>query len=388
MGKISPVGLMLKWARESAKISLETASKKINKSTEVIKNWEEEKDFPTYSQLEELSKIYRRPLAIFFFPEPPEELDLYKSFRTLPDFELEKLNTSTIFLIRKAQIMQFNLKELCKEKNPAPRNILKEFLIDIKGNIKEIAQNLRTYLGITLEEQFSWKDSREAFKNWRDILYSFGIFIFKEPFEQGDISGFCLLDEEFPVIYVNNSQSDNRKIFTLFHELGHLITGVSGIDIKNDDFIEVLTKTDWRIEYLCNQLTGSVLVPDIDFDKRFNQQHEVDETFITKLARLYSVSKEVILRKIRDRNRIDENTFNEYLKKWNKQALDYKKKRAETSGGPSYYIKKASYLGEQYIDLVFTRYYREQINIAEAADYLGIKPINFEKFENKILLKA
>lgn len=395
MSKIKVVGLMLRWARESAKISIDTISKKIQKTPEIIKSWEDEKDSPTYAQLEDLARIYKRPLALFFFPEPPEEPDLKKSFRTLPDFELERLETSTLFRIRKAKIMQFNLKELCNEKNPAAHNIVKEFFININDNPQKIAQDLRNYLNIPLEEQISWKNSSKAFKNWRNILYEFGIFIFQESFEQEDISGFCLFDKEFPIIYVNSSQFDNRKIFTLFHELGHLLTGINGIDIKNDEFIEVLSKKDWnwKIEYLCNQLTGSVLVPDKDFDKKLDQRFEINEEFIEELSKLYSVSREVILRKIKDRGKVSEEEFNAYLKRWKQQIAETKRikeekrKKEEKTGGPDYYFTKAAYLGPQYIDLVFNKYYQEQINISDVAEYLNIKVKNVPKFEDKVILK-
>ena len=61
----------LKWARESANISVEEVAYRMKKDTATVEDWETEGgESPTYIQLEKLSyEIYKRPIAIFFFPE-------------------------------------------------------------------------------------------------------------------------------------------------------------------------------------------------------------------------------------------------------------------------------------------------------------------------------
>ena len=76
---------------------------KFKKDVSVIEKWESGEDFPTYSQLEKLAEIYKRPLALFFFPEPPLEAEEKQEFRTLPDFEIENLAADTIYALRQAK---------------------------------------------------------------------------------------------------------------------------------------------------------------------------------------------------------------------------------------------------------------------------------------------
>jgi len=76
---------IIQWARERARYSLESVAVKFKKDVSVIEKWESGEDFPTYSQLEKLAEIYKRPLALFFFPEPPLEAEEKQEFRTLPD---------------------------------------------------------------------------------------------------------------------------------------------------------------------------------------------------------------------------------------------------------------------------------------------------------------
>ena len=55
------------------------------------------------------------------------------------------------------------------------------------------------------------------------------------------IAGFSLYDAEFPVIYVNNSNPNERgRYFTLFHELGHLLYRTSGVDIALKNYRSAL----------------------------------------------------------------------------------------------------------------------------------------------------
>jgi len=55
---------------------------------------------------------------------------------------------------------------------------------------------------------FEWKDVDTALKKWRKAIESKGIYVFKEAFHLDDISGFCIYDYEFPVIYLNNSMPE------------------------------------------------------------------------------------------------------------------------------------------------------------------------------------
>ena len=88
---------ILKWARETARISIEDAAKKVSVSPERLLTWENGNDYPTIRQAKILAKSYRRPLSLFFLPEIP------KDFQPLQDFrrnDSKKLDTASLFIIR------------------------------------------------------------------------------------------------------------------------------------------------------------------------------------------------------------------------------------------------------------------------------------------------
>jgi transcriptional regulator with XRE-family HTH domain len=207
MAKKTPANpCVLKWARESANLTINEVTHKIKKSSDVIEAWENGTDSPTYIQLETLAyRVYKRPIAVFFFPEPPKEDDIRKSFRTMPEFEYKKLPLALIRQIRLANLKQENVYELCNGNNPSGIKLIND-LKNFRGlGLNELSSKIREYLGISLDEQKSWNSADDALKKWRKVFEDMGIFVFKEAFKNDDFSGFCLYDDIFPLIVINNS---------------------------------------------------------------------------------------------------------------------------------------------------------------------------------------
>lgn len=376
---------VLLWARETAGFGIDEVVAKINRkrvTARTVESWEQGIESPTYPQLERLAYgIYKRPLALFFFPEPPQEESPKQSFRTLPEYEILKMPPRLHFLIRQARVMQINLAELHDDVNPSHRQILRDLNFNPDASVGDMSTNVREYLGINLAKQKSWSSTDEAFKTWRNALEEHGVFIFKEAFRNDAFSGFCLYDENFPVIYINNSKPDTRQIFTIFHELTHLLLDTGGIDTRRDDYIESLTGDDRKTEILCNRFAGSFLVPDDDFDKR-TVGITIGETAIQQLANRYHVSREVILRKFFDLGVVDQSYYEEQVEQWAKAEP------LKSGSGGDYYKTKGVYLGEHYLESAFGRYYQNRISVEQLANYLGVKVKNISGMESLFFTKG
>lgn len=361
---------MLRWARETAGLSLEDVAKLLNRkriTVQTIKLWETGSEHPTYLQLERLAyEVYKRPIAVFFFPEPPEEPTPKQSFRTLPMSEIEKMAPRMHYLIRKGRVFQLNLIELYEGKSPVRRRIVKDLGFRPSESIESMVNTTRKYLGITVKNQESWKTSDAAFKHWRSALEGVGVHVFKDAFRVSEFSGFCLYDEVFPLIYVNNSSTDNRQIFTLFHELAHLLFHTGGVDTRLDSYISRLRGDDREIEIKCNAFAGLFLVPRADFLMQISDS-KISETLIEKLARRYLVSREVILTRCREEGLVSQKYYSEMMNTWRMQPIP------DRGGGGNYYRNIGVYLGRQYLELVFGRYHQGRITSTQLADYLGVK---------------
>lgn len=373
---------VLSWARRTVGLDVNDVAKRLKRPATEIEAWESGSESPTYSQLEKLAyQIYKRPLAVFFLPEPPEETPPRKEFRTLPDTDMESLRRDTYLHIRRAHAYQLALRELFDGQNPASQQIWKDISLSLSKDLAAQAQGIREYLGITLETQISWKTDEQALKAWRSSVESCGVFVFKASFKQKDISGFCLVDAIFPLVYLNNGTTKTRQTFSLLHELAHILFSVNGLSKFDTTYIGRLPIRQQEIERFCNAVAAEVLIPERDFADQviklpLNAERTTEEQF-SALAGRYGVSREAILRRLLDRGRVGNGFYEQKAKFWAAQKKD-------TPGG-SWYSNQGTYISSRFAQEVISRHYRAQISLEHAADLLGIKPKNYAGFEERIL---
>lgn len=375
---------ILRWARERAGYTIDEIAEAFKKDPAEIASWEVGESVPTYNQLERLAyTFYKRPIALFFFPAPPDEPSPDEAFRTLPDFEIRKLQPDTRHALREAQAMQIALRELTDGQNPASRRIFDDIELLPTADITHSAKTVRDYLGIPFSEQISWIRIEDALRQWRTAVQDVGIFVFKRSFKQRDVSGFCLTDREFPLIYLNNSTAKTRQIFSIFHELAHILLNTSGVTKTDDSFIRILDSDERAIEVFCNRFAAEFLVPQEEFERVFDPALPVEVT-CSSLSAHFSVSREVILRKLLDLGQISDKDYESMTAVWNEEFLE---SRATGTGG-NYYATQAAYLGNKYMNLAFGRYYEGRLNIGELATYLNVKAKSIEGLERHYLRRT
>lgn len=354
---------LLVWARQRAGLSLDAAAQKFKR----IADWEAGVSAPTYPQLEALSDTLKVPIAVFFFPEPPYVPPIQETFRTLPAAELDRLPSRVRMLMRKAKAMQINLTELTQGRNPAERLITRDLQFAPNVDIAEMATAVRQYIGVSVQKQQEWHNDDAALKEWRTALLNVGVFVFKDAFRADDFSGFCLYDEEFPIIYVNNSSTKTRQIFTYFHELAHLIFHTSGIDKIRDRYIDRLVGDARQIEVICNSFAAQLLLPEDAFQRAMAGRPATEAT-AEALATQFHVSREVIFRRLLDQGRVTEGQYERAVERWNAQ------RQVERAPGVNPYWTKLAYLGREYVALALSQYHQNRINEEQLADFLDTKP--------------
>lgn len=371
---------LLKWARQSINISIEQAAFSLKIDIEELNDIENGKKPISYSNLEKMAKLYGRPLAIFFFSRIPEEPTPVKEFRSLPDIAFYDFDPNMYKLFRRAIIMQINVSELKKNNSLFEKKIIN---LD-PHNILSSCDKVRKLLNIDLEKQKKVNDINKSLEIWREAFEKIGIFVFKDSFKNDSYSGFCVYDKKFPIIYINNNLSKNRQLFTLFHELCHILFNTSGVDIENDNLINenIINNKDKNVEQFCNKFASEFLVPTNDFIKQYyylNESNNNIEQICQKLAKLYTVSKEVILRKAVDNNFCSPNIYQILVNKWNEEMNNIPKRKPMGN----YYNNKLTYLGKNYVFNVLKEYYSHSINYSQASSYLMIKPKNFSEFSER-----
>ncbi len=374
---------VLTWARRTAGYKIEDLV--ANKQFAKIAKWESGEESPTYSQLEKLAEKFHRPIVVFFFPEPPPEEPVEKALRAVSEDSVENLNPVIHYLFRKAKVFQLSLAELFEGQEEIQKQRLSWLTQAGVIESASFAERIRSILEVSIEEQQSWQGSDDAFKEWRRRLALRGVFVFKDAFKNTEVSGFCVYDDLFPIIFINNSHPKNRQIFTLFHELCHLLLKQS--------FLDIATEQSWlanqvhlgKEESLCNSLASEILVPVEHLISQVGSRF-VDESLVDQLADSYHVSREVIARKLLDQGLVSRRSYEEMIHEWYSMRKRPSSETDKSSG--NYYNTKSSYLGDSYISVVLRNYYQGRIDVVQASDYLDIKPKSFPGLEEKFLERA
>jgi len=374
---VEPTVLM--WARESIGMSTDEVVKKMKGiTTDTIREWEKKGGTlkPTFAQIERLSTIYKRPLSAFLLPAPPKEAPFPKDFRTLPSQEKQPLKPKTYLAIRKARRFQYSAIELIKELGEESKKL--SIKANLSDNPETLAEKIRIQFGVKEFPTATYFTKEAALDEWIKILENNGILVFQISITMNKkIRGFSLIDEEVPVVVLRRSDETSAKIFTLFHELAHLLLRESGIcDLEESDISH---------EKFCNHFAGAFLVPK---DKLLNHPivkaneriKEWPEDFLRDIARDFKVSKEVILRRLLI---LGLTTKAYYLKKHEEWESEYKEPFGK--GGPDEIKTCLHERGKKYISMAFDAYERKKIDTIGLADYLGVTSDKISKIKEAMM---
>lgn len=125
-------------------------------------------------------------------------------------------------------------------------------------NPEDVADRLRAdYFGIPVEEQMSWSSPAQAFRQWRTLIERMDILVFLYSLGEHSARGFSFVTESPPVIGVSTTWHASVRVYTLFHELGHILIRTNSSCIE--EWGSRPTKDP--IERWCETFAASFLMP-------------------------------------------------------------------------------------------------------------------------------
>jgi Zn-dependent peptidase ImmA (M78 family) len=213
---------------------------------------------------------------------------------------------------------------------------------------------VRGVLGITIDEQLAWRSADAAFAAWRIALGRLGILVLQHRLPDAELQGLSLpaANGGPPVVFVNQGDWINARIFTLLHELGHLVLAHDGGICDPWRFGPRFSSGN--LESRCNRFAGAVLVPAEDLRARADVHHVASEGNDDEAARLlgvlgnrYRVSGQVMWYRIRELGLVSDARFSAL---WPKLRHPVRKKRPvaddeERSGIPRWRLASSRYGG-------------------------------------------
>jgi Zn-dependent peptidase ImmA (M78 family) len=377
---------VLEWARNSMGYTIEEAAKKAGVPSDRYEAWETGKKLPTYKQLEGLAeKVYKRSVAILMLSKPPQENPIQNDFRSLSNAQVSDLSPETRLALRKAKRYQLILAEVTPGDSPAR---FTEFKVTVNDDPKQAAARFREFIDLSLAEQKSWKPD-DAYNNFQKKVESLGIYVFKLPLPMPEVRAFCLTGS-FPVVVLNKDDSKNGRIFSLFHELCHILFNEN--DVFKDSSSGNLTKGYAETERFCNQFAASFLVPDDSFMEDIGKnnltKNKIRDQDIQRFSSSYNVSNEVIARKFLLLDLITEDFFWSRKRAWDAAARALKEKQNEAlkdnDGGMNQGIKIIYEKGRPYVAGVVNAYHQGLISSSDLSNYLETKLSNLPKINERL----
>ncbi|MBI2137852.1 ImmA/IrrE family metallo-endopeptidase [Candidatus Woesearchaeota archaeon] len=369
--KVNPE--ILKWVIDSAGWKEKDISKKLKVSQNVFDGWLKGELNPTLKQLEDLAKIVKRPLAVFFLPEAPKEKPLPKDYRMLPE-KTGEFDKKTILAIRRARRLQKISKELSENINANLNKLVST--VKQSEDSKKIAEKYREEFKFYADKQKKFKTPYEVFNFLRDTIEDKNIIIFQISMPIEDARGFTLVDDSPAIIVVNSRDQIEARIFTLMHEFGHALLNESGVSMPENS---LFVKDIESVEKWCNDFSSAFLLPETLAKLEFSQNKDV-----AKLSRAYKVSKAMLFYNMHKLNFITKEQYNAFIDKY-KPEISKQKEKAEKKGGfrPTADKQCLSERGQKFVSLVVNNVDKGFITHSDALGYLSIKAKNLDKVMSK-----
>jgi Zn-dependent peptidase ImmA (M78 family) len=222
-------------------------------------------------------------------------------FRRLPDVGSRRFSPGLTLDVRSAQQRRLLALEMFEEVGEKPPVF--ELRTSLNEDAENVAREIRDVFKITYELQVRWREPRIAFHAWRDKIEQLGVLVFQaNRIETDEASGFAYWAETLPVIVVNRKDVFARRVFSLMHELVHLMLHQSGVSDLDVDAARAAH--DEVVEVFCNAVAAAALMPKDLFlaepvvIQRGPGRHEWTDDVIQLLATTFGVSRESIVRRL------------------------------------------------------------------------------------------
>lgn len=378
---------VFKWARESARMTEEDAAAKVSVSSDRLVDWEAGKSKPTIRQAQILAKAYRRPFALFFLPDIPQD------FQPLQDYRLKGskvLGTASIFIIREIQQKQAWISEVNEQNEERKIPFVGRY--SLKDNPATVSNDILSTLNIN-PLQYEYEN---PIKEWIDKAESNGIFISRTSFihsrltlDSNEIQGFAISDSYAPFIFINSSDWSAPQLFTLVHELAHIWIAETGISNQIQPIVQSQEKYH-PIEIFCNEVAANALIPS-DYISELRKYNSITSDQIFRYSRNLGISSFALLVRAFNLNLI---SFSEYssLKReadagfhdFVQKESERKAKQKQADGGPNPYLLKLNKNSRLFTQIVLDAYRGGFVDPNIASSLLNTPTNKFSKLEAQL----
>lgn len=319
---------VIRWARIHAKFSVANvlkASKLSRLNEERLEKIEKGEVEPTISEVLRFSKIYKRPFAFFFLPEAPPPIPEIPDKRTGSGFGSDTEGDLGMAIARAYEVQNF-IADLASSNNTSiPETLIPP--IQVRTDPEQLASWLRQSMGIAKIFDPGQKEPRAILEKWIATIESLGIIVLQETFSPNDASAFSIGSLKPPVLVLCFKDAERRRLFSLFHELGHIILRQSAI-------CDISFERPEREERFCDKFSASFLMPSNEV-KEIGKTYDNIDYLAAKISSLSGASEESAFLRLVDLRLA---TTDDYWKRkplWEEAYTNWLKKQKSKKGGPN-----------------------------------------------------
>jgi Zn-dependent peptidase ImmA (M78 family) len=367
---------MLAWARENCHLALD----QLGFPPERVAEWESGQQFPTVAQAEVLATKLQVPFLALFLSNPPggESLPIPDK-RTLKDGSRGKLSANFRDALKGAIVKQDWYREQFSGQK-APISLTR---FSIEDAIEDVAAFVRRALRIN-------EELRRQCRNWEEFLLRIienaenaGVIVLRSGFVRSatkrrlsvdEFRGFALADPVAPLIFVNANDTTTAQIFTVAHELVHIVLEQSAI--SNPSPTRGASAERSALEKFCNKVAAEVLVPQDMFLRAWRRDFSNEEN-LARIVRFFRVSNLVALRRAHDLNKIPSDYFFRSAKldyeRFRRQKEEEEERRKERTGGPNIFTTLATRNSARFTTALITELRGGRVAYTDAAKLLALK---------------
>ncbi|MDO4762123.1 MAG: ImmA/IrrE family metallo-endopeptidase [Corynebacterium sp.] len=355
---ISPA--VLKWAIERSGLSVD---ERVHYFPDLEK-WLNHEKKPTLVQARKLAEKARIPFPRLLLPAPSPEAMKVADFRTVRSSQLVNPSVDLSEVLKTAEHRLAWYAEFAAETGVAHPLIL-GFASD-KSNPRDAARKVR--------ELFEWDQSlpvKGANKTTvlAEAMQAAGLIVERNsvvgnntqrPLSVEEFRGFTLTHSGYALVFVNTRDSATAQLFSLAHELGHVVRATPGI--SGDGIYQ-------EIEQWCNSFAAEFLMPEEWCLKACDPSQDLYD-MLEKQSQVCGVSREALMWRCCNLGIIDPDSTDFLLARIRANSQRYEKERTQ---GPPFHIMVRHRVGERFLDAIATAEESGMLPSHDAARYLGVK---------------
>jgi Zn-dependent peptidase ImmA (M78 family) len=329
---------------------------------------------PTLKQLEAFARRTHTPLGFMFLEGPPTEPVPIPDFRTVADEPVGQPSADLLDTIYLCQARQewYRDHQLMNREDPVPFVGSSQLETPIDVAARHLESLLQWDQG-TRNRLRSWDDALTVLRERSEMV---GILVMisgivgsntHRKLAPAEFRGFALADPRAAVIFVNGADSKAAQVFTMAHELAHLLLGGSGLDD-----LEPRSEMAHAEERWCSRVAAELLVPMGEFRDLFDSGLDIRRQ-LQPLAEHFRVSTQVVLGRIREAGHL---SWDDYLRELACEQERIAEVVSSRGGGGNFYYTKPVQVSKRFAGEVIGSALAGWTTYTEAMRLLGIRKMS------------